>query len=710
ATEQTDHQGREEEVISSLNAVEGKEDEQPRWPTPQAAAGPPPSSALGEGAQKVDGDEDGAVGDGDGWGGEEGAGESEQTDEEESGTGSESDPDDFDGAEHSNDISVAETTASDFFATPTSPESDLGSPRPRARREGRASMSSLSPLSGYNSSGSRRKRRETSDGSGGIFSSSSPYTLADVPPIFPPSAAPRARRMSSAASAAAAAAVGGLPPPVPVTHTHGTPAGTPATAERLVRSAWRSLSPSRAGDDRGWSLSPVLAARAGSHRSISPVLLGKANLDGVGVAYVSPSARMGKGRTTGSAGVARLGLAMGMPSGAPLEPAEALGPRPKPCGVVDGSGTSAPPPPLPPASEGVPKVPCEEDAEQLPPDVAVSNEPDGGPVGSEIPAGEEEQPSRSPVEDSADAEAPGARRPPPASSDSDQGWVTGLSEAAPPEEDRQGRPPVGDQPDTSVADDVDRSDDSDPQDTPAGLVSDGKIPPSSPQSPAVLSSDASEQNPPAAAAPSAVGVEPLVFGVTAGPSPFVNTSSPLTRSRNKSGREDSLFGTADGANGGADSDYGDIGTGGVSGGVSGGAADLFAAEAPARAADELFSAGPPLADTATAADGSGGVASDTSLFSKGPPPETLTSAPPSLPNPWGSSPLKQPLAEPKRWPTTGGTGFDRPLTPSAAAPGASGMDSSRAGEAGAIPSAFFGPTSDELGAEDGGFGGGAGGG
>lgn len=187
-----DDEGGANEVISSLpGMVEGKEDEQPRWPAPQAAADPPSSSfSLGEGAQKVDGDD--TAGDGDGWseddwgvddddaapddggvrnpsgnggagqettgvaadtvrdepvgdatgggggggesnthlfssdssdgdeswgGGEEGGGESEVTDEEESGSGSESDEDGSIGdADHSNDVSIAETTANDFFA------------------------------------------------------------------------------------------------------------------------------------------------------------------------------------------------------------------------------------------------------------------------------------------------------------------------------------------------------------------------------------------------------------------------------------------------------------------------------------------------------------------------------------------------------------------------------------------------------------------
>ncbi|CAM9346666.1 unnamed protein product [Scytosiphon promiscuus] len=481
AAEETSNGGPAETTVSNPEAVEGKEDEQPRWPTPQAEAGPPTPPASGEAAQKVDGD--GAVDDVDGWS-EDDWGVDEDADDGGAGDGAGGEGRGREGDVHLNDISIAETTASDFFATPTSPESDVGSPRPRARREGRASMSSLSPLSGYNSAGSRRKRRETSDGSGSIFSSSSPYTAADVPPIFPLSAAPRARRSSSAAAAAAASS-GGLPPPVPVAHTYGSSAGPIASSER---STWRSLSPSRAGDDRGWSLSPVLAARAGTHRSISPVLLGKAGPDGLGVAYVSPSARTG-GRTTGSAGVARLGLAMGMPSEASSDLGGELGTRTKASGVAGGGMTV---PPQPPAGEAAaPAVSFGGDAERLPPDVGTpSNEPSSEAALPNAPLEEEAgqaQSSGSANETSAGAEAPEGSRPPPTSSDADQGWVTGLSAAAPPmappDADEQGRPSVGDLPDTSETDDAVRGDDGGSLGTAAPFTSDGKSPPGGPQSP-----------------------------------------------------------------------------------------------------------------------------------------------------------------------------------------------------------------------------------
>lgn len=61
--------GEAARVESNPQVVEGKEDGQPRWDVPQAAAGSPPPSAAGEAARKMDSDSAPTVdgGDGDGW-------------------------------------------------------------------------------------------------------------------------------------------------------------------------------------------------------------------------------------------------------------------------------------------------------------------------------------------------------------------------------------------------------------------------------------------------------------------------------------------------------------------------------------------------------------------------------------------------------------------------------------------------------------------
>ncbi|CAM9634809.1 unnamed protein product, partial [Laminaria digitata] len=196
------------------------------------------------------------------------------------------------------------------------------------------------------------------------------------------------------------------------------------------------------------------------------------------------------------------------------------------------------------------------------------------------------------------------------------------------------------------------------------------------------------------------------IGVTACPSPFVNTSSPLTRGGGGgggAGGEASLFGLDP-----AEERSGN--------GAVGGAADLFATLAPARAANELFESdvlGAQLGAVAASDGGSSlgggggggdqGGGYDTSVFSQAPPPETPVVPPPSLPNPWGSSPQKQPLPEPKRWPTKGGTGFDRPLTPlSAGKVPVRGNARSSGDTGGGSSAAFFGSAAGDVsGAEDG---------
>ena len=599
-------------------------------------------------------------------------------------------------------------------------------------------MSSVSPLSGYHSSGSRRTRRETSGGSGSnsirggggggggssVLSSTSPFSLADVPPIFPLSIAPRPRRPSGAASAAAAPAAPGLPPPVPVSHTYSAPSGTTGGGERPARSTWRSVSPSRAEGDRGWSISPVLAARAGTNRSVvSPVMMAKTGADGVDVAYTSPTARTSlggddarrdgaeararllppphgaapkreAGRVAGAADVAKLGRAMGMLSTeAPPEPVQPFGAQ-----TAAACETKRDDPPKPPAGETVPEAPQGGDADHASSSAAVAHQDRcAGIPGREDPVGDVE-PSCDSGPPTAPAETSQTQPPPPNSSTSDQGWMSGLSEAALPDAALQGPASFSDPPNAGAVSDGVFRDDNDPRDISAAFGSDGSSASNSPQMPPTSASHVSGEP----SAPTAAVPEALSLGVTAGPSPFVNTSSPLTRSRNRDGQEASMFGAADDA---------------VDGESEAGAADLFATEAPARSADELFSSEPEAAAGAAGIMGGpgGNGGNDTSVFSQGPPPETPAVPPPSLPNPWGSSPLKQPLPEAKRWPTKGGTGFDRPLTPRAGAEKASEAGPPQAGGggaaagAGAIPSAFFGPASGDSGDDNnGGFGAGVG--
>lgn len=472
----------------------------------------------------------------------------------------------------------------------------------------------------------------------------------------------------------------------------------------------------------------MLAARASANRNaISPLTMGKAGTDGVGVAYTSPTARTSTGggsldgdderrdggeatprarllppphgvpkreagRTAGARGadVAKLGRAMGMLSAATSVSAPRVG--------ATACETKRDDPPKPPAGEIASGTSEGGDTDRSPSSVASLNQkPCAGLPGHHVPA-EEVNPSCEAGRLSPAAETSRTHPSPPTSSAPGQGWMTDLSEAALPNAGVQGREPGStsdDSPNAGFSNAGAMGEggvggDNDPRHITAAFGTGGTSAPSSPQQPPTPALNVSGE-PPAAQTSTAPEALSLVQAVAAGPSPFVNTSSPLTRSRNKGGQEASMFGAADDA---ADE----------------GAADLFATEAPARAADELFSSEPGTAtDAAGGAGGAGGGANDTGMFSQGPPPETPVLPPPSLPNPWGSSPLKQPLPEPKRWPTKGGTGFDRPLTPLAATEKVSGTGSPRAtaagAEAGAVPSAFFGPASGEFGDDDGGFGG-----
>lgn len=466
-------------------------------------------------------------------------------------------------------------------------------------------------------------------------------------------------------------------------------------------------------------------------------MMGKAGADGAGVAYTSPSARTSLGggdgerrdgdeagarplpprgapkrevgRTAGAADVAKLGRAMGMLSTAP--PARPFGAQTAGVGETKRDGQPEPPA----GGETVSEASEGGDADHIDhlSSTVATQDPLVGVPGREAPV-EEVKPSYEPGRLSAPAETSQTQPPPPTSSTPDQRWMAGLSEAALPGVDGQEPASSCDSPNAGAAMDGALGDDKDLRDISAAFGSDNGSASSSPRRPpASVSNFSGDPPPPPPAAGRAAAVpEALGLGVAAGPSPFVNTSSPLTRSRNKAGQEASMFGPTDHAVDGdsapADSSRGKGGSGG-----GGGAADLFATEAPARAADELFSSEPGApADTARSPGGPGGGGNDTSMFSQGPPPEVPAVPPPSLPNPWGSSPLKQPLPEPKRWPTKGGTGFDRPLTPLAGSeksseagpPQAPGAGAGVGTEAGAIPSAFFGPASGESGDDDGGFG------
>lgn len=543
-----------------------------------------------------------------------------------------------------------------------------------------------------------------------------PYNLANVPPMFPLTGFSRTRRASA----------GGLPPPVPG-YTHPTAAaatGRPAT-DRPAPSTWRSLSPSRPGTGRKneWSISPVLRPLAGPHAG------------GALPSYVSPSGRRGGGSVDGSrrerrgvaalapppphrvlpererrpqaeasASVTRLGQAMGMPfPGSRTSPVRPRGRTPSspraaedhsastsssgdyqqplvsPSGSVcleavestgGGTASSGGQPiaaqPTPPGTDGAGRPaffsgPGVSEAVSVsgrdgnlasPPssrEPTAHQDSEGSSPGLPVPSATSTLPSNGVLPVAAEAETSQSCLSPPAMLPAtDQQWVAGLSGAtALVISDGQGGP----------SDEISRAGD------------DG--------------SDVARPSPPPISS-DFFGLDAAAgeIGVTAGPSPFVNTSSPLTRGRN-GGLEPSMFG-ADGVDG--------DGKNGGSGDVSG-AADLFAAEAPARAADELFCSYGPDEHKATSRPNGSASAADTSVFSQGPPPEVPVPRPSSLPNPWGCSPQRQPLTEPKRWPTKAGTGFDRPLTPLSTEqkiPGGGHAAGAASAEVGAIPSEFFG--------------------
>lgn len=267
----------------------------------------------------------------------------------------------------------------------------------------------------------------------------------------------------------------------------------------------------------------------------------------------------------------------------------------------------------------------------------------------------------------------------------EQGWAAGLSEAPPLTSNVHGEWTTSSNVfnDATAAGYEDEADSNNPEQ--AGEVVDGSV---LPDTAGCAGDEGGAVRPSPLLAPissDAFGQPLGESGVRGSPSPFVNTSSPLTRDRN-GGREASLFGP----DAGHDDDHDEPRDVAVSG-----AADLFATHAPTRAADELFPSesievdgGQIVKDNVEQGEGD-----HDDLFRQGPPPETLVAPPPSLPNPWGSSPIKQPLPEPKRWPTKPGTGFDRPLTPLSKESPTLLAAGSPSKETGAVLAAFCDPAS-----------------
>lgn len=568
--------------------------------------------------------------------------------------------------------------------------------------------------------------------------------------MFPLADFPRARRVT----------IGGLPPPVP------TPAIMEPPTQLAARSTWRSLSPFRAEGNKRLSTSPILRPRAGSNVEEMMVYVSPSARSGGGSAVNHSLAGIQKGRTLAplpppawaakqerkiskdSASLARLGKTVSLPipgkvekywlsTGPPgpavdfppanatttasqwnqepalfstggqnmggLEAAASITPstvepfnarRSSPFGA-DGVGeelvisSSETAPYLSVVADALPPSPRESTAYQT-----VVVPPEATPLWS-----------CGPSDVSANAETQrSCPSPPTIRENTDQGWLAALSEAAPSEAIKQG-PSSSELSEAGAS--IDKVSVVVPQQDGGSSSNGGGIKWDSVVS---IGNDGASNNkvchaqalPPPPLSSALFGQSVEDFGVTARPSPFVNTSSPLTGGR-KGGLDTSLFGPD-----AAESDDGNVST-------ASGAADLFASHAPVRAADELFcSQDPVLAEATPSAapgqqslgdGGKGGNTNNANLFLESPPPETPIEPPPSLPNPWGSSPIKQPLPEPRRWPTKAGTGFDRPQKNTKNPAREINSFSSRG--AGAIPAAFFGAVeneNDNFGVENGGEG------
>lgn len=568
------------------------------------------------------------------------------------------------------------------------PESPTGIPPSESSR---ASLGSLSPLSEYGSVNRRQRedgRSSVSEAHRGLrsFGSSSRSSLGNVQNMFPSASIYRVRRSS----------LGRLPPPVP--------SYAPSAS---VRSTWRSLSPSRVNNfnGNGWNMrSPVLTdeqtggtkgVRACSYSPSRQRVPGfKGTELGPGVLSLPPSRvpRRTFGQSGDSEDFASRGQTNVMPqssevvgagqdqseaetfsnsvgnknfSGAAAIPQEQIQ---QPCQSVDGdpegfsdvaegvSSLSSPdlskshsiplakddgiysveqPSPEP---KGILEVPA-------PSQVVTAHD---GVDGTKTSAREESSPALPPwkYHSGSSAEAGMGQTtpplpPPPTQLASNVVKMEDVSKAVPPAIEARGPPSRDSSEYGAIAKQVEDAVEVDHNTAENGVVGEDRN---------GLTRVAEPQPPqPIFLSPDLFGEHILDSRVSSQPSHLVNKDSPLTRPR----KEKSLF----------DNDSPECEDGGEGNKSVSSAADLFSTEAPAAPADELFPVQPPEASEVTPY-GAGrsfegnveGGNDNHDPFSQGPPPLSLQ----SLPNPWGSSPLKQPLPGPKRRPTKGGTGFDRP--------------------------------------------------
>lgn len=593
-----------------------------------------------------------------------------------------------------------------------------------SRNSSRVSLSSVCPLSDDDrgsTSGARRDRkggRGVHDGLARL--TYSPFLLARGPPMFPLSAAnyPRARRGSG----------GGLPRQTPVV---ATTAESSPNSDHGARSEWRSLSPSRLVQckDR-WGSTPA-THRGGGSVGGSPRLRSAASAEkmaggaSVGLSFSQRMPRAGGLNLPPRSAAPKYVETARLPDrgrSPPLVEAAATSTRQsqvlgmayrgRPKGV---SGTFLSPPAAvvavdtvnaenPPLSLGS----CSDAPENAPDNVSsapVRATPGEGrfplpqppPVTSkthrEMGAnGERKCPSVSPSSEgeisscphdvpSDDVSAVPSLTSPPANESSRKmsGPLVQQSDAAPTAAQSQGRSRERD----STLPEVPKEAPDEPEDL--SWATGGESNAHDRDSDKKANTEIAAANG-RAKAPTPPALSHYVFGVTAQPSPLVNTSSPLTRPRNVP----SLFGTEDREDGGSGENVqardGDANTVGEAEG-------LFATHAPAGSADSLFTVQDTDSQAGAAADGSGGGNRTECVdpFSQGPPPERPPTPSTSLPNPWGSSPQNQPLSAPKVWPTKGGTGFDRPLAPTNLSESIRTLPESSLGGAGTIPAAFGDP-------------------
>lgn len=639
-----------------------------------------------------------------------------------------------------------------------------GSPR-LSRSNSRASMSSI--ISGFSisqmsvdSMGSRRQSRDTRGlGEGYTRVKTSPFAAPDGPPIFPLGGYSRQQQRR-------------VPPPVPAAPST---ASSNADPERPSRDTWRSLSPARpvAPDRDRWSMSPgmryrriggsteinsgrsvVVGSRLGVNALSMPKVLGSA---GVTMPFPSRSAGPPATHDVNNRDPERERQVVGEPPGA-LRYRFGQGP------VMVFRGTNSGEHRVPARSPSAPPYTTNSDVDRdglgqhaAQPSMVPRTKPDdarddtsahattasmgaepgkanvmvpsagsvggvessrqgrgvGGvsppstieAVGGSGSAGPVAPPTYASNEPSGDANGGHERRPLVSGGvePSSQSWETGSQEKVP---DRA----ISGGSDYTAAlssivgamSEVDR----DESRTPHGRLDESTLMDVSLEGEALVPSMGNDvpaappppRGPEAQPPPDAPDAS-TDFGIPARPSPFVNTSSPLTALAE--GDRPGLF------EGDQDAD----GAGSGAGVVEGGAADVFAAAAPAGTADALFDGSDPsglgMASGAVAGDsrggggGGGGMKSEAgNPFAMGPPAEAPAPQPTtSLPNPWGSSPLTKPLPAPKAWPTKGGVGFDRPTSPRGSAkeaPPPHGFSLGRPAVSGAVPNAFLDPRDDGV--------------